>query len=102
MTTQQQIHNLDEIQYNLNVLRKMIDYLNDDAEDGSNVCVALLNSQCDKIDQSIIKNQHMIIKGFVSLLEDLSLDIKFLEFENYATKNEHKQLYDLIKKIIKE
>ena len=100
MTNQQQIHNLDEIQYNLNVLRKMIDCLNDDA--GFNSCVALLNSQCDKIDQSIIKNQHMIITGFVSLLEDLSLDIKFLEFENYATKNEHKQLYDLIKKIIKE
>jgi hypothetical protein len=94
----QQIHNLNEIQYNISVLRKMIDCMDED--ENCNACVALLNSQCDKIDESIVKNQNMIIKSFVGLLEDLSLDIKFLEFENYATKNEHKQLYDLIRKII--
>ena len=89
------IHNLDEIEYNLAALRMMIGCLGDNLSDQQE----LLQSQCDKLEDSILENQTLISKSIALLLDDLSLDIKYLEFDTYATKVEHKKLLELVKKL---
>ena len=87
-------HNLEQISYDLAVLKKMIACLESTEQ------AKLLFAQCEQLEQSIYTNQKLVVKNLLDLLEDLNLDIKYLEFDAHASRNEYKNLIGLIKKLI--
>jgi len=77
------------LEYQLYVLRQMINQLPTDI---SNTFL----SQIDVI-ESMIKHRQMVIKSILPQLEDIMLNVRYIEFDRNATANERD---DAIKKYL--
>lgn len=75
--------------------------ISDSNERDGDLKEALLG-QISILEQSILKNQKLIVKSLMSLLEDLDLDIKYLEFDNHAIKSENYELVKAIKRMLED
>ena len=93
MTNKTSIDGEFGLDYQIFVLRQMVQELPDGIR-------KLILSQIDEIIKAIAIRQKLLISLILPQLDDLRVDIKYMEFDRQAVQNERDELQEQLKEIL--
>jgi hypothetical protein len=93
MTEKQPIDGEFGLDYQIFILRRMMNELPDQIRES-------LLAQLDEVVKAVAVRQKLIVSLIVPKLEDLRVDIQYMEFDQQATRQERDDLEDRLRKIL--
>jgi hypothetical protein len=93
MTEKQPIDGEFGLDYQIFILRRMMNELPDQIRES-------LLAQRDEVVKAVAVRQKLIVSLIVPKLEDLRVDIQYMEFDQQATRQERDDLEDRLRKIL--
>jgi hypothetical protein len=93
MTEKQPIDGEFGLDYQIFILRQMINELPEKIRES-------MLAQLDEVVKAVAVRQKLIVSLIVPKLEDLRVDIQYMEFDQQATRQERDDLQDRLRKLL--